>query len=164
MQTQFAERPSAQQASSMVDGWWVTPISTPSKSSGTDTTLSGRSSVLQLRAGPSGTPFESELLVTENNFDDHDHFESDSIEGDDEMPPIDKLESTIDDRMRLLALKFEGQASIEDRARIHLLTVRLRRLDPRVTELEKRAAEEVVTNLERASDRLAAIKAKFNLK
>jgi hypothetical protein len=75
----------------------------------------------------------------------------------------DELTRTREARLALLARKYEGQASTEDVARIHLLTERLRRLDPRVTEGERRAAQEVVESLERVTLAVTNIRNEFGL-
>lgn len=91
-----------------------------------------------------------------------------ALDGEDPLPLseptlTDKLSEARDTRLALLARKFEGDASVEDKARIHLLTARLRRLDPRVTEEERHATEAIVQSLEGVAGRLEALKVQFGL-
>jgi hypothetical protein len=61
-----------------------------------------------------------------------------------ELPPS-QLETASDQRLMILARKYEGAAlTREDHARVAILTQRLRRLAPRVTQLSWTLAEESV--------------------
>lgn len=108
--------------------------------------------VRALRTNALGTATQAEL---EASHEDPEFREEDSS--------ADEFTRTLDNRMELLARRFEGDASIEDLARIHLLTVRLRRLDPRVTRAEQQATEEIVQSMERVDANLAAIRAQFGI-
>ena len=72
------------------------------------------------------------------------------------------LDRAADERLALLARRQEG-ASREDRARYLLLTERLRRLDPRFTEADHESISRAVDTLERASDLLASVSARFGV-
>jgi hypothetical protein len=69
-----------------------------------------------------------------------------------------------DVRLALLARKYEGAASVEDTARLQILTERLRKLSPRVTDRDMDQVAEMVADAESISARLAAVKEKFGLR
>jgi hypothetical protein len=69
-----------------------------------------------------------------------------------------------DARLALLARKYEGAASVEDTARLQILTERLRKLSPRVTEKDVEQVAEMVADAEGIAARLAAVKEKFGLR
>jgi hypothetical protein len=69
-----------------------------------------------------------------------------------------------DARLALLARKYEGSASVEDTARLQILTERLRKLSPRVTEKDVEQVAEMVADAEGIAARLAALKEKFGLR
>jgi len=67
-------------------------------------------------------------------------------------------------RLELLARKYEGAASIEDMARLRILTERLRKLAPRVTDKDVEQLADMVADAEGIAARLAAVKEKFGLR
>ncbi len=69
-----------------------------------------------------------------------------------------------DARLALLARKYEGTASVEDTARLQILTERLRKLAPRVTAADVEQVAEMVADAEGIASRLAAVKEKFGLR
>ncbi len=69
-----------------------------------------------------------------------------------------------DVRLALLARKYEGTASVEDTARLQILTERLRKLAPRVTHQDVEQITEMVADAEGIAARLAAVKEKFGLR
>lgn len=78
--------------------------------------------------------------------------------------PHDEVEVARDRRLMLLSLKFEGNSSIEDDARLLILTQRLRRLVPGATPDAVEALANATTTLEDISGRLAAIKNQFDIR
>lgn len=74
------------------------------------------------------------------------------------------VDAARDTRVTLLARKYENGGSVEDEARLKILTERLRRLSPRVTTRDLDAVTVVVSDLERASKDLAAIRERFGLR
>ncbi len=107
--------------------------------------------------------FRAQLIGTAFAFERSARDEDEGIEAPARGLGGDELTRTREARLALLARKYEGQASTEDVARIHLLTERLRRLDPRVTEGERRAAQEVVESLERVTLAVTNIRNEFGL-
>jgi hypothetical protein len=69
-----------------------------------------------------------------------------------------------DARLALLARKYEGSASVEDTARLQILTERLRKLSPRVTQDNVAQAAEMVARRGGHCGRLATMKAKLGLR
>jgi hypothetical protein len=69
-----------------------------------------------------------------------------------------------DARIALLARRYEGESSVEDDARIEILTLRLRRLSPRVTKTDLEGVEQMVEDLEGVAANLDAIRSKFGLR
>jgi hypothetical protein len=67
-------------------------------------------------------------------------------------------------RLELLARKYEDEASIEDMARLRILTERLRKLAPRVTDKDVEQLADMVADAEGIAARLAAVKEKFGLR
>jgi hypothetical protein len=67
-----------------------------------------------------------------------------------------------DQRIALLVRKHEG--SNEDRARFEILTQRLRKLYPRVTQDDYKTMSEMVTDAESTAAVLAGVRAKFGLR
>jgi hypothetical protein len=76
----------------------------------------------------------------------------------------DAIDRARDARVALLAKKYEGVATTEDDARFAILTARLRKLDPRVTDQDHAALNAIVADLEDASSSLDTIRSKFGLK
>lgn len=60
----------------------------------------------------------------------------------------DRVERAASDRVRLLATKFEDQASTQDVARLEILTARLNRLAPRTTQKDIANIEQTVNLIE----------------
>jgi hypothetical protein len=60
--------------------------------------------------------------------------------------------------------KYEGAASVEDTARLQILTERLRRLEPRATAKNMEQVVERVADAEGIVARLAAVKEKSGLR
>jgi hypothetical protein len=69
-----------------------------------------------------------------------------------------------DARVALLARKYEGLSTVEDDARLAILTARLRKLTPRVTSADLDKLTTMVGELEDVSANLDAIRSKFGLK
>jgi hypothetical protein len=67
-------------------------------------------------------------------------------------------------RLALLARKYEGAASVEDTARLQILTERLRNLAPRVTAKDVEQVALMVADAEVIAAKLAAVKDKFGLR
>jgi len=68
------------------------------------------------------------------------------------------------DRIALIVRKFEGgRSSTEDETRIAILTKRLRKLFPRVTQMSIDAVNESVGALEETTGRIAELRAKYAL-
>jgi hypothetical protein len=76
----------------------------------------------------------------------------------------DEVLKARDVRLALLARKYEGAASVEDTARLQILTERLRKLAPRVTDKDVEQVAEMVADAEGIAARLAAVKEKFGLR
>jgi len=76
----------------------------------------------------------------------------------------DAIDRARDARVARRAKKYEGVATTEDDARFAILTARLRKLDPRVTDQDHAALSAIVADLEDASSSLDAIRSKFGLK
>jgi hypothetical protein len=76
----------------------------------------------------------------------------------------DEVLKARDVRLALLARKYEGTASVEDTARLQILTERLRKLAPRVTDKDIEQVAEMVADAEDIATRLAAVKEKFGLR
>jgi hypothetical protein len=76
----------------------------------------------------------------------------------------DEVMKARDARLALLARKYEGTASIEDGARLQILTERLRKLSPRVTSRDVEQVADMVSEAERVAARLEAVKKKFGLR
>jgi hypothetical protein len=74
------------------------------------------------------------------------------------------LEKTRNQRLAMLVKQFEGTAfTREDKARLAILTQRLRRLAPRVSSVAWTKAEDSVTQMEAVSARIDAISDKYGL-
>lgn len=69
-----------------------------------------------------------------------------------------------DERLALLARKYESMSTREDDARLQILTQRLRRLSPRVTPEDLNSLSTMVGQLEETSADLDEIRAKFGLR
>lgn len=80
------------------------------------------------------------------------------------MSKEDAVDRARDARVALLVRKFEGQSTVEDDARLAILTERLRKLSPRVTSADIDNATTMVGELEQVSANLDAIRSKFGLK
>lgn len=79
-------------------------------------------------------------------------------------PEPSRLEIARDQRIQILAMQFEGAVlTREDEARFAILTQRLRRLAPRVTQKSWTIAEDAVSGLEAISGRIDEIGAKYGL-
>ena len=77
---------------------------------------------------------------------------------------IDDVERARRARVSLLARKYEGASSVEDDARIDILTERLRRLSPRVTNTDLGTMSKMVEDLEKVSLNINRIRENFGLK
>jgi hypothetical protein len=64
----------------------------------------------------------------------------------------------------LLARKYEGLSTVEDDARLAILTARLRKLTPRVTAADIDKLRTMVGELEQVSANVDEIRSKFGLK
>jgi len=88
-----------------------------------------------------------------------------------ERPPAEDVrtlsdviaDTTVRDRTRLLIQKFAGTESRESNARLDILTERLRRLNPRVTDKDFDHLSALVDKLEATSDSLAKLKQKYRV-
>jgi hypothetical protein len=95
---------------------------------------------------------------------------ADELRAGERRPPAvrvdveDEVMKARDARLALLARKYEGTASIEDGARLQILTERLRKLSPRVTSEDVAQVEDMVSEAERIAARLDAVKKKFRLR
>lgn len=67
-------------------------------------------------------------------------------------------------RIALLVRQYSGAKSKENEVRLAMLTERIRRLDPSVSESQVEVLTEIVEHTEEVSDKLAAIRGRFNLK
>jgi len=68
-----------------------------------------------------------------------------------------------DSRITLLVKKYEGNTDREDNARLEILTQRLRKLSPIVTNHELTSATEIVDDLEAISSRLNTVMERYGL-
>jgi len=75
----------------------------------------------------------------------------------------DTVEEARRARVSLLARKYGGSSSVENEARIDILTERLRKLSPRVTPTDLSTMGGIVDDLEKISSNLDEIRAKFGL-
>lgn len=101
------------------------------------------------------TSADTEKSATPGNRSERENSKQENIQN-----PLDRAR---EDRLALMAMKYEGSASSEDLARIKILTVRLRRLDPRITQDEISAAEQIVGTLEIVSGNLDRIRAELGI-
>ena len=76
----------------------------------------------------------------------------------------DAVDRARDARVALLARKYEGLSTVEDDARLAILTARLRKLSPRVTSVDIDKLTTMVGELEQVSSNLDEIRSKFGLK
>lgn len=76
----------------------------------------------------------------------------------------DAADRARDARVALLARKYEGLSTVEDDARLAILTARLRKLSPRVTSGDIDKLTTMVGELEQVSSNLEEIRSKFGLK
>lgn len=76
----------------------------------------------------------------------------------------DAADRARDARVALLARKYEGISTVEDDARLAILTARLRKLSPRVTSADIDKLTTMVGELEQVSSNLEEIRRKFGLK
>ena len=74
-----------------------------------------------------------------------------------------KIAAARDIRIILLVKKYEGKSDREDNARLEILTQRLRRLSPVVTDHELTSATEIVDDLEAISSNLNKIRERYGL-
>ena len=105
-----------------------------------------------LERGGSFTPIEAETSPPTQN--------DGSRENRIEVSPIDTARDT---RISLLAMKFEGQTSRENEARMEILTRRLRCLSPRVTHDDIAQLDAVVSEIEDISVSVEALKEKYGV-
>ncbi|MFM0653275.1 hypothetical protein [Paraburkholderia sediminicola] len=75
----------------------------------------------------------------------------------------EEAETVRDRRLRLLVAKFEHQTSLEDDARLQLLTARLRRLAPRVTQESLDSLNEVTERLEGVANGIEAMRRRLGV-
>lgn len=80
------------------------------------------------------------------------------------MPAENAADRARDTRVALLARKYEGLSTVEDDARLAILTARLRKLSPRVTSADIDSLTTMVGELEQVSSNLDEIRSKFGLK
>lgn len=80
------------------------------------------------------------------------------------VPTEDVADRARDARVALLARKYEGLSTVEDDARLAILTARLRKLSPRVTSTDIDNLTTMVGELEQVSSNLDEIRSKFGLK
>jgi len=80
-----------------------------------------------------------------------------------EIPSADPVARARDMRVSLLARKYEGLSTVEDDARLAILTARLRKLAPRVTAADIDNLTTMVAELEQVSANLDEIRSKFGL-
>lgn len=73
------------------------------------------------------------------------------------------LERAAADRVRLLATKYEDQASVEDVARLEILTARLNRLAPRTTAADILKIEDTVDLIEQIDAGLDDLAAEYDV-
>jgi hypothetical protein len=76
----------------------------------------------------------------------------------------DAADRVYDARVSLLARKYEGVSTVEDEARLAILTTRLRKLNPRVNSADLEQLTTMVDELEKVSSNLDEIRSKFGLK
>lgn len=67
-------------------------------------------------------------------------------------------------RSTLLVMKYEGVSSRESQARIDILTQRLRKLSPRVTESDIDHLDGVISSIESVSNAVEGLKHKYGMK
>ena len=72
--------------------------------------------------------------------------------------------SARDKRLALLARRHAGLESLEDRARLQILTAQLRRLAPRVEPSDFDAIEDTLKTIETTDERVEAIRRKFQIR
>ena len=75
----------------------------------------------------------------------------------------DEVSRAREARLMLLARRYERVASPEDDARMHILTQRLRRLAPRVTESDTNELSSMFGELEAMSESVSAIRRRYGL-
>lgn len=73
------------------------------------------------------------------------------------------LQRAAADRVRLLATKYEDQASVQDVARLEILTARLNRLAPRTTAADIVKVEETVDLIERIDTTLDGLAMEYDV-
>jgi hypothetical protein len=76
----------------------------------------------------------------------------------------DEVVRARDARIALLARRHEGTASMEDSARFHLLTERIRKLMPRVAPKEFDVLTEMVEDAESIAGTVASIRSEFDIR
>lgn len=77
---------------------------------------------------------------------------------------LDMVTQARDRRLELLVLQFDRQSTPEDDARFHILTQRLRRLVPSVSDAAWEALNATTTTLESVSSNLDKLKTQFGLR
>jgi hypothetical protein len=76
----------------------------------------------------------------------------------------DEIARTRDHRIALLARRFEGTETVEDGARLRVLTERMRKLAPRVTSGDIERVVGIVADAEEIHSTLAGLKSKYGLR
>lgn len=76
--------------------------------------------------------------------------------------PAVQIDRVAADRVRMLATRFEGNASAQDLARLEILTARLSRLVPRTTAADIAKVEQTVDLLEEIDASLTALAAEYD--
>jgi hypothetical protein len=102
------------------------------------------------------TPVGGEML--ENNATEH------AAITEPESETKDQISEARDRRIELLVRKFDKTSTTEDDARLHILTQRLRRLVPRVTERETDRLASTIALVEEFTADLDATKKKYGLR
>ena len=112
--------------------------------------------VLVTRPSSMRTPVGREVL--ENDVTEHAPITEPGLETRDE------ISEARDRRIELLVRKFDKTSTTEDDARFHILTQKLRRLVPRVTERETNQLASTVAMIEEFTTDLDATKTKHGLR
>ena len=97
-------------------------------------------------------------VVLENDVTEHAPITEPGLETRDE------ISEARDRRIELLVRKFDKTSTTEDDARFHILTQKLRRLVPRVTERETNQLASTVAMIEELTADLDATKTKYGLR
>jgi hypothetical protein len=105
------------------------------------------------RRDASQTTLESERDVETIAFDEAPSFSAPT-----------QLDLTSSHRSTLLVMKYEGASSKENQARIDILTQRLRKLSPRVTESDINHLDGAISSIESVSETVDALNRKYGMK